>query len=274
MFFHQLDNKLSNALEEYKSGKYTSKNILRLMALKNSDWETIILCVEKCGLVLKFAPQYNDELVIVKKAVFQNPEALQYASPYMKGRTDVISLALKRYRHLESDTVSPICYASKEIRSDKQFMTKILIKDPELIKYGTEIVKNDYHIMLHVVKYDGRLLRYASDKMKKNKNIILTSVQNNGMSLEFANDVLKRDYEVIIVALINNPQSLKYTNMDVVELISNHVVSPNDCINYLLSHISKKRILAIADRYDSLVDVLVLRVRFIMHAFCDVRFFY
>ena len=96
-----------------------------------------------------------------------------------------------------------------ELRADKDFIFDVIyddywgFADLRPLKFISEEIKSDKEFMLKLMEHGSYALLYASDKLKADKEIILAATDFAHFRLEFANDALKDDEDIALAAIKN-----------------------------------------------------------------------
>jgi hypothetical protein len=105
-------------------------------------------------------------------------------------------------------------FASDILKSDKEYVLKLLQSGCDIYEYINPKLYGDKQITLVAVKqprYNSNL-KYANKKLKNNKQIVLESVQNNGRALKYASNALKDDRQIVLEAAKCDPRALVYAS--------------------------------------------------------------
>jgi hypothetical protein len=89
----------------------------------------------------------------------------------------------------------------KELFSDKDFISKVVLKKGNLLKVASKELRADREVVLIAVAQYGTALEFASDELRSDREVVLIAVSQYGKSFEFASDELRSDREVVLHAI-------------------------------------------------------------------------
>ncbi|KAG2379167.1 hypothetical protein C9374_007805 [Naegleria lovaniensis] len=168
--------------------------LLYLDAVLRENVDLLLYAVKKDGMCIRFVMPSNKE--VVREAVKQNPEAIQFASSTLK-KDEEFMLEMMEYTPLA------LRYASFDLRVNKEFVAKSVMKNEKASIYA-DYSQDD-------LLYNA--LGYSSWSLKHNREFVLNCVKKNGLSLQHASNDLKSDKEIVTQAIMQNPESLEYSDL-------------------------------------------------------------
>lgn len=131
----------------------------------------------------------KDDEEIVKLAVLQEPQALQYAGETPCANPVIVRLAVE--------------------------------KDGTTLEYASNALKADETNVKIAVQEDGLALKYASKELRANEDIVKLAVKQNGLAIQFASDKIKAN-EVFVREAIESPRHVIYSCTNHNEAIWKH----------------------------------------------------
>jgi hypothetical protein len=160
-------------LDKYFSKKlnYTSTKIFKQFYLKN---DFVFLCSKIIN------PHYLNIYFIKKMLISDNvisiflnniPTLIQYLPYRYKNDKKLMLLLCKKDRIV-------IRYASKELRSDYDFINELIDFYPSVIYYASDKLKDNYELALKCVKTDGDTIEYISQRLRNNIEILTIANKN------------------------------------------------------------------------------------------------
>lgn len=153
-------------LDKYFSRKltYTSTIIFKQLYLKN---DFVFLCskiINPHYLNIYFIKKMliSDDVIVI----FLNnmPILIQYLPYKYKNDKKIMLLLCKKDRTV-------IRYASKELRSDYNFINELIDFYPSVIYYANNKLKDNYDLALKCVSIDGDTIEYISPRLRNNIEI-------------------------------------------------------------------------------------------------------
>lgn len=105
-----------------------------------------------------------------------------------------------------------------ELRGDKDFIFDVIYVDYEgsinlkPLEFVLDEIKSDKEFMLRIMEHDSHALEYASDKLKADKEMILAATDFAHFRLEFASDALKDDKDIALAAIKNYPFNYQHVS--------------------------------------------------------------
>lgn len=137
---------------------------------------------------------WEDDEILVKKALREKGELLEFLPPQYKQNKDYVLLAVKS---------NPLAlqYSPEEFRDDREVIMAALQPDSEeVLSFASERLRSDYSVVMKAVRVDALNLQYASDKLRDNREIVLRAIKTYGGVLEDASERLQSDEELIMIA--------------------------------------------------------------------------
>jgi hypothetical protein len=147
-----------------------------------------------------------------------------------------------------STDVRPLEFVSEEIKSDKEFMLRIIERDPFALEYASDNLKADKDMILAATDFNYFRLEFASDDLKDDKDIALAAIKNcssnyehvsnrlkkdkklawaavrlGGWNLEHTSQELQNDHQVVLTAVVNQGAALQYASNELKK--NNEIVS-------------------------------------------------
>eukprot|EP01080_Neovahlkampfia_damariscottae_P005987 gene5987-9986_t len=110
---------------------------------------------------------------------------------------------------LEHVSLKSIPFVSHKLRSNEEFMTRILKKDIliSLAFAGRNLKKNEKYVKLALHK-NGLDLKYVSSNLLNNRDIVKIALKQNGESIKYCPEKFKYDKELILIALNSYPDTI------------------------------------------------------------------
>jgi hypothetical protein len=165
------------------------------------------------------------------------------------------------YINRAKDAHNILGFASEELRSEKDFMTKILTinplahpcihdsltKDEEFCKFVLERnidffprvpekLRFDKEIAIPIILKNPNMIEFTSQEIKSIKEIVMVCVKFNGILLKFASKELQNDYEVVMNSALNKYVSLQYASEELrnnEEIVLSALHHQDDCFQML-----------------------------------------
>ena len=103
--------------------------------------------------------------------------------------------------------ITPECiyYASKELKSNKDFMISVFIENPEILMFADKSLKDDKEFVMDALDiYPCAVLEYCNRKFWADKDVMLKAVSIDGLTYKYASNKLKADREIVDAALMQN----------------------------------------------------------------------
>ena len=135
--------------------------------------------------------EYNwlqDKNFIIESLVGLDGSFLFFLSDHFKRDKDVVRAAVEQ-------NAEAINYASTELQAEIELID-IAISHGWSLRVGKWSQRQSKSIVMAVVQKDGTQLRFASDELTDDKDIVLAAIQNNVRAFYYASQALKRDPDV------------------------------------------------------------------------------
>ena len=165
--------------------------------------------LDKDGMLLKEAPEsIKKNYRLLVKAIQQNPDSLQYASPEYRQDYCLIRTAF------EKDT-SSLRYAEGRFLDDSYYMTKCIKADGMALEYASNRLKEDDNFVKTAILKTPKSIQFASERLKKNKELAysLLLTKKDSSFIEFFSDEVKDDDRIVMKTLQLNPKMLSKVNV-------------------------------------------------------------
>lgn len=194
-----------------------------------ADDEIMLALIKKDPACLEFAPQYQNNKIVVLELVKKNGYVIRFASDALKQDPEVVKAAVSS-SHYALAEVAPQFRNSKEIILLAVRAWGLVLQDL------SADLQDDYDIVLNAVDTTGSALKFASERLKKNFEIVFTAVSRDGQALneapffwnnktivsiavktcgsviEHATEELKRDPEIFLAAVTQHGNALQFGN--------------------------------------------------------------
>jgi hypothetical protein len=112
----------------------------------------------------------NDEITL--KILNKIPIMIKFLNYYHKNNKNLLLSICKIDNSL-------IKYASNELKSDIDFIDKMIDIFPASIYYAKKELKDNYDLALKAVSKDGDVIEYLSERLRNNNEIIIIAKKNN-----------------------------------------------------------------------------------------------
>ena len=203
------------------------------------------------GLNLEYtAEDIRDDRAIVLVAVAQNGEALQFASPRLKGDREfaltLIRESTRRNSGFEFRWLSPPLRGDREVvlaavTSSGQNLQDVSVSmkdDEEVVRtatrqwgpafqFASERLRGKKTFVLSLLQDSTisgfgvrRLLRHASEPLRDDREVVLAAVSKHGFNLEFASALKKDDEDIVQEARKSDPRALDNASSRLQEKLS------------------------------------------------------
>eukprot|EP00945_MAST-04E_sp_MAST-4E-sp1_P002915 g2915.t1 len=127
------------------------------------------------------------------RKIEQNGYALQYIMDDSKNEGK-FTLAAQHQNNTENDqkpelikikeNAQALADVSLELKSNREFIRKVLQENVMALKYALKKFKGDHEIVLEAVKLNGYALEYASQECQKHQQIVLEAAKQNRYAAE------------------------------------------------------------------------------------------
>lgn len=104
-------------------------------------------------------------------------------------------------------------YASEELRSDPEFVLKMVSYKPRAFQYASEDLHDNRDLILQIVNdeyFDGYALNYISEELKNDYDIFIAAVQRVYWTIEFASYELQMNHDIAMAAVKTDGDALSY----------------------------------------------------------------
>ena len=168
--------------------------------------------VKKDGRALKDFPTQQNNPTVVKLAVAQNGQALQYASDELKGDRAIVLAAVS----CDKGAWRALSYASSEMKKDREVVTAAVQQNGSALQFAAPVLKCDRGVVLEAVAQNGSMLKHASGQLRSDRGVVWKACTFNGAFradlLKYASDELKGDRDFMLEAVKQKYSSLPYAS--------------------------------------------------------------
>ena len=107
-----------------------------------TQYERALKLVREDGLNLYcLAQKFRDDMVTVKEAIKENPEAFRYASKRLRNNSEILTLAIMR------GSLVALEKAPEEFLDNKVVMLEAVKKNTSALQYASERLKKDKDLL-------------------------------------------------------------------------------------------------------------------------------
>lgn len=173
----------SPRLMEKIDNEYFSDKILARSVLKKHGW------------LLKYLPQYKDDEKILKVAIANDGEAIQYASKRIQKSREWAKFAIE---HAARGTIM-FQDCMKPYRKDKELVYLACDVERWNFVYVDKSYRDDFELAQMCMSKIGNpntIYRYLSSRLKANKELVFLDLQENFPHVEYYPAKLRNDDEV------------------------------------------------------------------------------
>lgn len=235
-----LDDKVPQLNSE--TDKRTADKILNLLGMdislkKTTKNDEVQMSIKKVTLNPNFYSKLKGDLKnnknIALAAVTGDGMALSIVNKIFRADAEVVLASIK--------AGGSFAFADISLKSDVEFVKKIIAINVSAIKYISDELKNNKEIAIasvgssaSTIKYLNKkfwsdhdvlkvllttglindsnptILEFIPQKYRDNKELVLELLKKNGYELKFVSDRLKEDYECLLAACLNTHFSLRY----------------------------------------------------------------
>ncbi|GEM_PF-2411492 len=130
------------------------------------------------GFALQFFPAFQDDAVIVKKAIDQNFNSIKFAGEALLDNT--------------------------------RFMTELISTEysHRILPYASQRLKGDYDFMVMASKYDEDTFKHASPALQQNENFVFELIENGIIKLEDIPAHFLEDPDTLLKIVRQKPEAL------------------------------------------------------------------
>jgi len=193
-------------------------------AIGPSKYDFLAPVFAKGDVNLKHKTDFQrDDEEIVKDAILQNYEDLQFASMRLRNDADFMlscirevhyecfkfaSDAMKDHEEFVKAAVkqdyNAMAFASERLRNDDKFMSICMTEyTSECFEYVGEDLKNNKSMAHFAVKMNINLFNYISPSLQNTKDLALLTLPHEPYCINYLKDPLINDFEIKIAALLS-----------------------------------------------------------------------
>lgn len=249
--------------------KSVTANVIKRFSPELLDNREIALQATKInGLILKYLSQrLRDDKEIVFNAYCSKPLSLEFASSNLrKNTTFVYNLFTLRGNF---DSAKAFKYIDKELKTDKEFILRLLSSNSFIFEYFEDRFKDDIQIANQALTQNAYNFRFVSDRIKNDRQFALSSLtlcnnfryfsdnlkndkeifcqlidkidkSVNFQLVKFASEEIKKDKKMLLRAIKKNVQFIQFfddslkKDITILELVFNKKSSPEQSLKDFL----------------------------------------
>jgi hypothetical protein len=145
---------------------------------------------------------------IIFKATLIEPSCLNYADKSLKTNQDFILRLLK----INPEIISQV---SEELKANPIFIKNAFYFNDHILKYADLSLLDNILFMQEMIKIDPSNYFYASNRIKTMNNVATIAFKANGLVLAFAPIEIKKDPKLALIALKSNPKAIEFADEEV-----------------------------------------------------------
>ena len=123
-------------------------------------------------IVSSFSAMLKDDEVLMNAAIRRNGNALEFASPRIRGLHDPVLAAVRK-------NGEALQFASEELKDDPVIAREAVLnsQDGDAMQYVSQRLKNDSEFVLAVVRKKWQAFRFASDSLRDDEDFTLNALK-------------------------------------------------------------------------------------------------
>ena len=136
--------------------KITAEAFLRCQVTElREDRAFVYSCAKRCGHILKYTPEFQDDYNFVIGVVRHRPLALQFASSRLKKDHTLVRAAARRSGYIAMRFCDP------SLRSDRETVKLAVEENPQCLEFVDPSFRADLEIMRIAVERDRHFIHFA-----------------------------------------------------------------------------------------------------------------
>lgn len=174
--------------------------------------DTVLIAVKYCGTLLENFKEFNSDDEVIKVALNNNGEAIQYVNEELRNNEEYIKLALSNTNGyaLQMDCMIPY-------RDYDEYVRIALKVNPYNIKWVSQRLRDDYDTAVFAIKHTQEnkstdFYRYLSPRLRDNLELALLDIYEGSASVPYYLERLK-DSDKVAKALIDTDNKWKICYM-------------------------------------------------------------
>jgi hypothetical protein len=143
---------------------------------------------------LEYALEWKADIDVVREAVKQRGEALQFAQANLQAdRNLVISAVQHSGRALQ--------HASPVLQADREVVMMAVGQSGDSLEFADVSLKADKEIVTAAVIHSGIALKFAAWSFRADRDMVVMALHHSAWALEYASPELQADQEIRIIAV-------------------------------------------------------------------------
>lgn len=169
-----------------------------------------------------FDPRKNKELISMMGGL----DNLQMYGKYEFKHEDVDKNYLSNKAYIIEYSKSLFKKADKSLKKDKEFVIKVLKKEPRALEFVDKSLLKDREVILTAIRQEGWLLRFADINLKADRELVKIALESNGRLSEIDLS-LRDDPEILKIA-----KDMMLSNQDghYLRFAGNHLNNDKDIV--------------------------------------------
>jgi hypothetical protein len=153
----------------------------------------------------------RDDEIVVLAAVSKHPSSLKYANSRLKNSRSFI---FKVVNENETHSPGPFRYASRDLRSDKEFVLECLrcTEDSYILNNIADALKDDEDFIKQAIAISGYSLGFASKRLQRKKELIFEAIKQTRDLYILDNDKELNDNKEIVIFALRNGTKLVHAS--------------------------------------------------------------
>ena len=160
------------------------------------------------GLQLRCVPLSSGDPEIVRAAITNNGNAIQYAATELTGCKELVLLAVRGAEFESLWAVDPVLRADREVA-----LAAAPGGEADVLEWVSDALRRDIEVVRAVVAHNGMQVKYAKGDAALCPTVHALAVAEDGMALRYI-PASARTKELVLVAVGSNGGALRYVSND------------------------------------------------------------
>lgn len=186
---------------------------LNMPAYVFNQRDAVLIAVGAMGTSLKRFPKYNADDEIIRAAIADNGEAIQYVKKELRDTPQYVQMAVQHYSFVNG--LSMRCMI--KYRDNEEILRLALAYSGYNMQYASDRLKDDFDTALFAISHQSGdqgpgVVHYLSSKLRDNIEIILADIKSEQAEIDSYSSRLK-DSDQVAEALISTNLKWKLYQM-------------------------------------------------------------
>ena len=153
-------------------------------------------------------PQNRKNTKLARLAVQHHGKLILLFDESIRNSREIVKLAIKN----DPDALE---YAGEQLKKDKSVVLAALAKNASLLRFADVSLRNNPDVVLAAIKKSPTSFAYAGKRLKKDRSFVLLAIQNGANALRYADQSLMHDRQLLLASIKQSDWLFNYGSIPI-----------------------------------------------------------